>query len=66
MRFRVTLRKLNVTDALTDGREALQYIPSRAFGAREIQNRSKCLIVHILTVLNLRVAYMSSVSPTYD
>ena len=37
MRFRVTVRKLNVTDGQTDrqtdGRGALQYLPSRAFGA---------------------------------
>ena len=39
MRFRVTVRKLNVTDRQTDrwmdGRGALQYLPypSRAFGA---------------------------------
>ena len=33
MRFWVTVRKLNVTDRRTDGRGALQYLPSRAFGA---------------------------------
>ena len=33
MRFSVTVRKLNVTDRRTDGRGALQYLPSRAFGA---------------------------------
>ena len=37
MRFLVTVRKLNVTDRQTDGqtdrRGALQYLPSRAFGA---------------------------------
>ena len=37
MRFWVTVRKLNVTDRQTDGqtegRGALQYLPSRAFGA---------------------------------
>ena len=35
MRFWVTVRKLNVTetDRQTDGRGALQYLPSRASGA---------------------------------
>ena len=33
MRFWVTVRKLNVMDGQTDGRGALQYLPSRAFGA---------------------------------
>ena len=37
MRFRVTVRKINVTDRQTDrqtdGRGTLQYLPSRAFGA---------------------------------
>ena len=37
LRFWVTVRKLNVTDRRTDGqtdrRGALQYLPSRAFGA---------------------------------
>ena len=33
MRFLVTVRKLNMTDKQTDGRGALQYLPSRAFGA---------------------------------
>ena len=37
MRFRVTVRKLNVTgrqtDRQTDGRGALLYLPSRASGA---------------------------------
>ena len=37
MRFWATVRKLNVTDRQTDrqtdGRGALQYLPSRAFGA---------------------------------
>ena len=40
MRFLVTVRKLNVTDRQTDGQTdrqkdggALQYLPSRAFGA---------------------------------
>ena len=34
MRFRVTVRKLNVTDRQTERRTgALQYFPSRAFGA---------------------------------
>ena len=32
MRVRVTVRKLNVTDGQMDGRGALQYLPSRAFG----------------------------------
>ena len=31
--FWVTVRKLNVTDRQTDRRGALQYLPSRAFGA---------------------------------
>ena len=33
MRFRVTVRKLNETDGQTDGRGALQYLLSQAFGA---------------------------------
>ena len=37
MRFRVTVRKLNVTDGRTDtqtdGHDAFQYLPSRAFSA---------------------------------
>ena len=37
MRFRVTVRKLNVMDRRTDGR-ALQYLPSRAFGAAGDKN----------------------------
>ena len=32
MRFRVTVRKLNVMDGRTDERVAFQYLPSRAFG----------------------------------
>ena len=48
MRFLVTVRKLNVTDGQTDGRTdgrtdrdrrgALQYLPSRAFGAAGDKN----------------------------
>ena len=42
MRFWVTVRKLNVTDGQTDrqtdGRRALQYLPSRACGAAGDKN----------------------------
>ena len=44
MRVRVTVRKLNVTDGRTDrrtdGRGALQYLPSRASGAAGDNKRS--------------------------
>ena len=33
MCFRATVRKINMTDRQTDERGALQYLPSRAFGA---------------------------------
>ena len=38
MRFRVTVRKLNVTDRWMDGRGVLQYLRSRAFGAAGDKN----------------------------
>ena len=45
MRFWVTVRKLNVTDRRTDGRGALQYLPSRAFGAAGDNNHLKTFVV---------------------
>ena len=51
MHFRVTVRKLNVTDRRTDrqtdGRGALQYLPSRAFGAAG-DNYVARLYVHLI------------------
>ena len=50
MRFWVTVRKLNVTDGRTDGRGALQYLPSRAFGAagdkKEMKTNRESYIMH--------------------
>ena len=44
LRFWVTVRKLNVTDRRTDGRGALQYLPSRAFGAAGDKNNCQFFI----------------------
>ena len=47
MRFRVTVRKLNVTEGRTDGRGgggALQYLPSQAFGLVPPCHTHPCLM----------------------
>ena len=54
MRFWVTVRKLNVTDRRTDrqtdGRGALKYLPSRAFGAAGDKKNQKKGIDDILDI----------------
>ena len=49
MRFRVTVRKLNMTDGQTDRRGAFQYLPSRAFGTAGDNNYKILLEAFFLT-----------------
>ena len=52
MRFRVTVRKLNVTDGQTDGwTGAFQYLPSRAFGTAGDNINNNTSTIQILTLI---------------